>query len=320
MGAPPVSASSPFAPKPAAPQQPIAVARPQGIKIEMSEEVVQAQKKGRKKVMVLAGFTAVVGMIIGWGIGGLSESNKGAQIALNGARTLTKEISDANTEVITLVETLKEAGKKVSEGEYPSAEVSKLGEINIPFEGTNLVGRGIGRFDSRLVVQLINYAAAVTTANDQKDKIRRLLAGGEKTITDLLEEREKPKVHWSVAVGRGPHGPMASMIPVPAAFLVTDKEKKDYSWPSELKIKEGKSESKFSLYEKGAPESGEYIPVDPRSQTSVCPNDTLRRMAIELNKMRTILEGEKTPGHETQGVIELGDAILDQLRKIGGPG
>jgi hypothetical protein len=50
--------------QPAPAAQPV-IARPNAIRIEMTEEVVQAQKAGRSKVMVLAAATLVLGLGIG---------------------------------------------------------------------------------------------------------------------------------------------------------------------------------------------------------------------------------------------------------------
>src|SRR5688572_29952285 len=80
-----------------APQAPV-MAAPAAIKIEMGEEVIAAQKKGRSKVMMIAAGTAVVGMIIGYAIGGGSERRTRQNIALQGAELLSEEVDKANAE------------------------------------------------------------------------------------------------------------------------------------------------------------------------------------------------------------------------------
>src|SRR5687768_911409 len=141
----------------------------------MSEEVVQAQKKGRNKVIVLAAITAAVGGIIGFAYGSSSERGKTAQAALSGAKELAKEVETANSEIEKLAEVLKNAKQKLGDNKYPAEEVQALGGIDIPFAGANLTDKGIGRFKADLVTQLVSFASGTQEANDQKDKISRLL-------------------------------------------------------------------------------------------------------------------------------------------------
>src|SRR5689334_21926608 len=76
--APVVDASNPYgAMEPAA-----AVAQqPQAIKIELSDEVVRAQSRGKTKIFVLAAITAVIGGFVGYTLGGTAERVKGQEAA-----------------------------------------------------------------------------------------------------------------------------------------------------------------------------------------------------------------------------------------------
>ena len=141
---PRVDASDPYAAI-AADQAP-ARAEPAAIKVEMSEEVVAAQRKGRAKIAVLAVATAIVGGLVGYAVGSGVERGKGAEKAIAGAEDLAKEIDDTNAKIEELAEVLKSAREKLSSNKYPEEEVSKLGGIDIPFSGANLTGKGIGRF------------------------------------------------------------------------------------------------------------------------------------------------------------------------------
>lgn len=314
-----------FAHKPTpsmAPEEPRR-AEPQAIKIEMSEEVVQAQKKGRSKVILIAIATAVVGAILGVALGGGMERRKRQDIALEGAAILANEVDEANAVIDRLAETLTSAKRTISDGQYPEKEVNALGEITIPFDGTYLVGKGIGLMSPDVNRMLMSFAANSQAANEQKDALQRVLGGGKSAVSELLEQKDNPKFNWSVFVVNGPHGPMAAMQPLPEPFLVTSKEKKDgkdYSWPEQIEIPDGDKKVKLSLYTKGSPmgSDAQLIPVDPSTQNLVCPNDTLMRLRREISDLETLLRGDRSdPTNEKTGLIDTGRALIDQLKGIG---
>jgi hypothetical protein len=323
--APKVDASDPYAAISAAdaPQQ-----QEQTLKVEMSQEVVQAQKKGRARILILAVAMAAIGGFLGFTIGGRIEANKGAKVAVAGAGELVKEVEDANAVVNELAETLSAAKDKLRNNKYPDEEVKALGGINIPFAGANLFGKGIGRYKKETQSLLIKYVSAAEAANSQKETLQRIL-GAKKTVMDYLSQKEKPKVRWSVFVVGSELGPWAVMQRVPKPFLVKSDEKtkdedgkeKKYAWPDEFKIKEGGKEHTLKRYTRGDPTGSEpkIIPVDPSTQDDVCPSDVLGKLVREVTLLEVVLRGDQTPGREKQGLIELGEALTEQLRKIGRP-
>lgn len=325
--APKVDASDPYAAisADAAPTR----SEPQAIKVEMSEEVVAAQKKGRGRLIALAVAGAVVGGAIGFSIGSGVERQKGADKALNGAQMLVKKVDKANQELENLSEVLKSAKQKLGDNKYPDEAVKKLGGIDIPFTGTDLVGMGIGRFKPEVVTMLVSFASGAAAANDKKDKIRNVLTGAKPAITDFLSQKSKPKVRWAMYMQTGPYGPWAVMQPLPKPFLVKqdkkDKDdKKQYKWPEKFDIKDSGKTYHLKRYTGGDPTKGggdpKIIPVDPSSQSSVCPSDVLIKLRRELGDMQQTLRGDKTPGHEKAGLIDTGKALLEKLKGIGAPG
>jgi hypothetical protein len=253
------------------------------------------------------------------------ERGKRQEIALEGAKQLAGEVDKANKEIERLADVLKGAKRKLSENEYPEKEVTELGGINIPFGGANLTGRGMGLFKKETVNLLINFAGGAQDANDQKDKLKNLLAGRREAIQDFLTQQKEPTVRWSVYVTNGPYGPWANMQPIPDPFLVKSDKKKDgkqYSWPEKFKIKDGGKEFELERYTKGEPTGSEpkIIPVDPASQGAVCPSDVLMTLVREIGNLEQTLRGEQTPGQEQVGLIETGRVLKDSLKEIGGPG
>lgn len=306
---------------------PARVAEPKAIKVEMSEEVVEGQRKAQKRAimigLIMSGFVGFIGFT--WG--GSHERGKGANAALEGAKDLIKDIQAADKTADELNEVLAKASERLGKNEYPAEEVSKLGGVNIPFDGGHLTDKGLGRFKKDVATMLINYANQAQKANDQKEKLQNLLAGTKGGIQDILAQKADPKVHWGVIVSGTPNGPWASMQPLPAPFLVQSKTKvkdgdkeKDYEWPAEITLGSGKDQEKLKRYKSGDPSSGDpppFIPVNPGTEAMVCPSTTIVRLRSELGEMQEVLKGNNTPGQEKTGFLQLGEQVIEQLKKIG---
>jgi len=292
---------------------------PTSIRIDMSDDVMRAQKGGKTKVLVLAIVTAAIGGFVGFTLGGAAERGKGTDAAIEGAQELVKDVDAANKKIGELADVLKSAREKLGKAQFPDDEVSKLGALNIPFAGTNLAGKGIGRFKGDVLTMLVDFASSSSEANDSKGELQRLLTGQKKGVQDFLDSQTKPQVRWSVIVGGSPLGPIASMQPVPQPFLLTT-DAKDYSWPASFEIpgEKGKKQT-VKRYLKGdaATEDPLFIPVDPSSQGSVCPADVLVRLRGKLSDLEEVLRGNPTPGEEKTGLLEAGQALSKKLKQIG---
>jgi hypothetical protein len=313
---PVVDASNPYgAMQPAA----APVVRSTAITVELSDEVVRAQGRGKTKVLVLAIITAVLGGTVGFTLGGISEKDKGAKAAKEGAGELIKDVEAANAKIEELAGVLKSAKEKLSKSKFPEEEVSKLGALNIPFSGTNLSGKGIGRYKSDVLNMLVEFASSSTEANDQKEKIQSVLNRNKKGVIEFLESQTKPVVRWSVIVGGSPLGPVASMQPVPTPFQLVGEQGKPHSWPEAYDLMEKDKKVSIKRYLKGdaASENPTFIPVDPSTQTLVCPNDVVFSIRRELTGMEEVLRGDPTPGEEKTGLLEVGQNLLKKLREIG---
>jgi hypothetical protein len=311
----PPEPSGPFATAPAQ----AAPARPAAIRIEMGEEVMEARRQGRTKIMWLCAASAVVGGVLGYAIGGGAARNAAAQTAVTGAQELIKEIEAANAQANELGEVLKAAGTKLQQGKFPAEEVSKLGEIRIAFGGQNLWGKGIGRYKQDVQNQLFSYVTAATEANESKEKLQNVLSAGRAGVEEFLARKANPKIRWSVYVSNGPLGPWATMQALPEAFPVADKTKQNYAWPNSFKFKDGDKVVDMSRYEKGKVIGTDplLIPVDPESETAVCPTDMLFKLGRELRNVHESLQGSKVAGHEKDGIVDVGTKLVDQLKKIG---
>ncbi|RYZ08882.1 MAG: hypothetical protein EOO73_06190 [Myxococcales bacterium] len=289
-------------------------AQPQTIRIELGDDVVRANRGGKSKIAVLAGITALIGIGIGYTIGGAAERGAGADAAIEGSKQLTKDVEVANAKITELADLLKSAREKLGKSQFPEDEVTKLGALNIPFDGTNLSGKGIGRFKSDVVTMLINFASSAAEANDNKGDLQRVLSGQKKAVQDFLESQTKPKVRWSVIVGGSPAGPVGSMQLLPTPFPAADK------WPDafELPGEKGKKVT-VKRYLKGdaATEDPTFIPVDPGTQGAVCPDAAVVRLRGRISELEEVLRGNPNPGEERTGLLETGQTLVKKLKDIG---
>jgi hypothetical protein len=310
--APVVDASNPYgAMQPAA--APV-VAQPQTIRIELGDDVVAANRGGKTKVAVLAGITALIGIGIGYTIGGAAERGAGADAAVEGAKLLTKDVEAANAKIAELADLLKSAREKLGKAQFPEDEVTKLGALNIPFDGTNLSGKGIGRFKADVTTMLISFASSAAEANDNKGDLQRVLSGQKKAVQDFLESQTKPKVRWSVIVGGSPAGPVGSMQLIPTPFPAAEK------WPDSFELAGDKGKKVVvKRYLKGdaASEDPTFIPVDPGTQGAVCPDAAVVRLRGRIGELEEVLRGNPTPGEERTGLLEAGQTLVKKLKDIG---
>jgi hypothetical protein len=319
----PYGGSSPYAAAEPAPPQRM---EPQSITVEMSEEVIEQQKKIARRGYVMTAIISVIIGGMGFAFGGRAESGKGAKAALEGARDLVTDVTAADKVADDLNDVLAKASERLGKNEYPEEEIAKLGAINIPFDGGHLTDKGIGRFNRAVVTQLFAYASTAQKANEQKEKIQNLLTGSKAALTDLLQQKTDPKIRWSVVVESGPGGPWASMQPLPAPFLVKsdqkvkDKDGKetDYAWLPEITVPRGNAQATVKRYKSGDISSGDpqFVPVNPATESMVCPSSTIVRIRTELSEMQTILKGDQTPGNEKTGLLQMGDSVTQALKKL----
>jgi hypothetical protein len=290
-------------------QAPAPLRAPAPTAVDTEEEFRAVRKSSKMKSIILATGTAVVGGLLGFAVGGLNERNGVASVAVAGAKSLVSDIEEANKKVVELEQVVTAAGKNLKEGKFPDAEVKALGALNVPFDGANLAGKGIGRFKPQVLTMLINYAEAVAKVNTQKDKIRSLLSVSKPAVEELLSQGTTPTVRWGLTVQSGPQGPWGALSVLPAAFAVSS------GWPAQIEAGEGGRAVK--RYAGGDP-NGQIIPVAPQTYSAVCPTDTLLRLRREVGDLDKLMRGDQSiPGQETDGVVEMGEAIKKQLATIG---
>jgi hypothetical protein len=324
-----IPAPAGFGPKPTAPSaapavnpataRPAPVAArpaPQGIRLDLGEEVLQAQRASSSKARIMALGAGVVALVVGFGVGSLYNGNQGAKAAMEGAGLLVQDINAANEKAMEMNELLKNAAKKIKGGAFPAEEVEKLGALDIPFDGSNLMNKGIGRYNSTAMTLLLQYSTAVQNAKDQRDKVRRLLGGVKTTLEAQAAAKANPSFHWGVTLQPTPMGPVGKMQPI-KPVLVKDAKDEKYRWPKEFEF----GSSKMARYEGGElKEDAVMIPVEPETEAMVCSENLAMKAMGALLDTSKDLEGDETPGSERAGVIELGRKTMELLKKINSGG
>lgn len=293
---------------------------PQAIKVEMSEEVRQEQRKQGKKFIGFAVAAAIVGGLLGFTIGSGHERGKVADQAVRDAGELAQEVKDAMAVAEDLAETLKNAKDKLSSNKFPEEELKKLGGLRVPFGGDKLGGRNIGRFKKEVSSGLLSLTGQSEKINDQVELLQRIIGNARKPLADIFAQNTAPKVQWVAIADSSQFGHILSMRPVPEPFLLKPEKG---GWPDTLKFKEGGKDVSVKRYTKGDPAGNDplYIPVDPSTQGSVCAQDLLFRVARQVQDLEGLLQGIKDPGgHEETGLIDAGRALEEKLKQIGRPG
>ena len=287
--------------------------RAQSMAFDLNDDIgTAARKSGKKSVILGAGIAAAVSLIIGYAVGGASARSDGANAAVEGAKALVVEVELASKKVEELDALLGATKTKLDAGVYPKEEVSKLGAMRIPFDGSKLTNKGMGRFKPALASLLVTYAGAATAANEQTERVQRLLAN-EKKVKGFLDTNKNPKFNWSLRMVETPKGAVASMLRLGKPFSAAG------DWPEKLSVVSRRKSVKLERYKGGNPfnkkNKASAIVVDPRSESAVCSVEYSGRIKSAVNQLLKALHGDKVKGG---GLMSDGKSVVAQLKKIGG--
>ena len=309
---------------------------PAAIRIEMDDEIVATRKRGAKRLIIAAVAACGAGIVLGSVLGGAMAARESNEISVTGAQALVKEVSESNVQAKTLQGLVKEVvvamtpkavdpkdqGKEkdaaavqaeLAETQAKLAAIAtKLGDVHIPFNGSSLAGKGIGRFQAATLAGLLGYAASGEEINILKERLQKRLTGS--GVKAYLAQRADPKFNLTVSVHTTPSGPWAVVRPVLEPFSVRQKDaaSKDVDWPSDIKVQAGQTTAEFSRYTKGDP-MRRAIPIDPQSEDAFCPNPSKSAITLLVNQIGTLLDGSEGGN----GMISAGDRLVGDLGKIG---
>jgi len=316
--APSAMGSRPFGSAPM--QQPVMAAPPAPMRIEIDEEEVQAgRKQTARKMLVFVAIAGVAGIGFGFVVGGRVTNSGLSNAALGDAQVLIVKLKKAASTVEKLGAVVDSARTSFKSQKFPADDVGKLGELNIAFSADD-IPLGIGRFKADLRKSVLAYVKQAEEANERKEALQSILSAQKGPFEQLLADRENPKVRWGAVVASGSDGPWIELAPITEPFLVKEAGK---SWPEQMSVRrvdgQGRaSDAKVDRISKTELKMQSVLPINPATQSLVCPSDVIGKVQSELYKLQLSLNGDETPGAEKVGLKQLGENLVKSLSALGG--
>lgn len=303
--------------------------RPQEIKVEIGHEVVQAQLKGTRKLIIAAAISAVVGIGIGAAIGSLSARSSMDQSAVQDAQSLVDPITKAKENIEVLQTKVADATKLMyKEKKFPETFAKDMSQVQVDFSAANLGGKALHRLKPGLMHDLFDFANDAQELQQRKEALRRLFEARKTAIIELIDQGKSPKMSYSVFVQRTRTGnAVGTFAPIAKPFGFDDK-----SWPDEIGLNTGAEVVTAKRYKTGEPftqfprKEGEKptvfaIPIEPDGVAKAFPPRLSQRVEEELKAVAQLIagtaHGEVSADNEKRGLIKLADEILRELAIVG---
>ncbi|WP_438037101.1 formin [Sorangium sp. So ce204] len=314
----------PFAPAPrpviqTPPPKPTAAA--QTIKVEVGEEVEQERRKASKKTALYAGLAAIVGIGVGFAVGGAKERGDRGKLAVDGAAALAKDVKAANEKMKELNEKLGAAAEALSRKSFPAQLPTELGAINVPFDATNLENKQIGGLPGRVMRQVLAFTTSVQDLNKTKDSLKNLLSAAQAPVEKSWKEQDEPVVNFSVVFRRDGDKTLAELVPNKAPFPFGKDWPAKYTVSRLERTQQGvkPADKEATRWTKGDIAGGDLqvLPVDPQTVAAFTSEQIVFKLRGAMIDIRQLLEGKKdNPADETPGLIKEADDLANELHKL----
>lgn len=292
----------------------------QTIKVEVGEEIHEERKKASKRTALYAVLTTIVGIAIGFFIGGAQERSARGALAVKSSGDLEKEIKASNEKVKELGEKLQEANEKLGKKEFPADLVGALGGLNIPFESANLEKPGVAGM-GKLLKSLMKYASNAQVLNEDKDQLKNVLSSLQPQAEKAWKEEKEPVVNFAVIFRpEGSKGMVAEFVPVKDAFKVGAEFPKEFTvLKPEMQQGQLKAvEKKAKRWEKGDLTGSDLIalPVHPQT-TSFLADKVVPQIRVKIGEQLEVIYGKnKGTPQETAGMLKEGEDLEHDLHKL----
>jgi hypothetical protein len=311
--------SSPFAPP--EPEKKV-VAQQQTIKVEMGEEVQQERKRASKRAALVALLAALVAGGLMFFVGKTAEKGAAGKSAAANASQLAADVAAANEKITAFSDALRAAQEKLSQDEFPAELAETLKSTNIPFGPENFSGRSVGALPADALNVLISYTSDVEKLNKQKDGLQRLLTQVEKPVTEYIANKEKPKVRYSIVIGKRKDDFYADFAlqkepfdlkgDWPAEYAVLQKGEKGKAKEVKVKRWDGK--------EKIGGETTVALPLESAGLPEAL-SDKIQVITLisKIQEAKELIDGNQSPipQQQTDGLIKDGERLVESLRKVG---
>ena len=300
-------------PKPTAGQQ--------TIKVEESEVIHQERKKAQKKIALYGALAALLGIGIGYLVGGAKANSDVGAKAVKTAGDLGKEVKDANEKLRDLASKLEGAGEALKNKQFPEQVITDLGGLVIPFDADQL-GNRIGgvALPTKYVRPLVTYTVKVREVNDSKDKVKNFLSLTKVPLDKYWKEEKEPVFNFSVVFSQdGQKGTLAELVPNKEPFPVGKDWPASYTIMKVERSAQGskQAEKKANRWVKDALTGSDpiAIPVAPASVAAFSSEELISKLFAELRDLRRIIEGNKEDPQDSGGLLKEGENLADELRK-----
>jgi hypothetical protein len=301
------------APKPTAVQQ--------TIKVEESEVIHQERKKAQKKIALYGAGLALLGIGIGYVVGGAKANSDVGAKAVRTAGDLEKEVKASNEKLRELATKLEDAGNALKNKQFPDQVVTDLGGLVIPFD-ENTLGSRIGgvAMPTKFIRPLVMYTVKVREVNDSKDKVKNFLSLTKVPLDKYWKEEKDPVFNFSVVFAQdGQKGTLAELVPNKEPFPVGKEWPASYTILQMQRTQQGakQAEKKANRWVKDALTGSDpvAIPVAPASVAAFSSEELISKLFAELRDLRRIIEGNKEDPQDAGGLLKEGDTLADELRK-----
>src|SRR5262249_26882360 len=140
----------------------------------------------------------VIGLVIGFVAGGSNASGERAKSAAKGAAALEKDVKAAGDKLSELENKLNDAGEKLKAKTFPDDLSTSLAGLKIPFDSSNLAGKGVGGLRAKLQKAVLNFTSAVEQLDKSRETLRNLVGIAKDPIVKAWKEETAPVANFSV--------------------------------------------------------------------------------------------------------------------------
>ncbi len=318
--APSAGILSPFSVQQA--EEPKPTAQQQTIKVEVGEEVVAERKKARRLTVLFVVLAAVVTGVLGFMVGGYKASGDVQRAAVAGSKSLATEIEESNRVLADMSDALRQAAEQLGNDQFPAELADLLKQTHVPFTATKLDGKRISGLPGEVLRGLLLYAGGAQDLNDKKEKLYNLLPRFKGPFEKYVAEKKKPVVHFSVVFQATRKGMVAELVPHKKPFAQGSK------WPDGYKVVRlvGKKSKDVDVerWKKGdlTGEKLRAIPVEQRTVATFTSEQMVFQFRKALLDTRELVDGVQSarPDQQTEGLLDQGERLAEQLKKIAAAG
>jgi hypothetical protein len=319
---PKVDKSDPFA---AMSREDAPRARAADIKVEISADVAQAQKKSRLGALIVGVIMALVGGGLGFVWGGVSEKDNQAKVAVKGAHDIAADLEKSNNDVKAIAEKVAATSKLLfQDKKFPDGFSQEMSGLKLSFDTNSIAGRNINRLKPGTIRNLIEYATSVQDLDKRRERLARMMEANKPDVLALLEASQHPRMSYAVFMGKGEKGPVATFVKIKTPF---EFEK---PWPDKFGIVGIGEVIDAERYKSGEPfvKPGATpnakptiyaAPIEPDGVARAFPNDIGKRVEAELAAATTLIAGSasETDPDAKSGLLKLGEELIKELRAVG---